>query len=181
GSLTTTLAPASASATACERPMPRPAPVTIATLPFRSGIDGSLFALVAVEVVGARDQQPLGDVALDACERAGGHVAGPDPRRELPLLGVVLRRQLRELSPDDAERVQRHEHPEARAVVVECGEDLAGEELRDRLRELVRRGALAHFTPCRSRSWQISYSTSAPRRPRTASSTLRSCPVRWRC
>src|SRR3954468_21005725 len=180
-SLTTTVAPAFASASACERPMPRPAPVTMATLPFKSGIDGSLFALVAAEVVGARDQQPVSDVGLDARERAGGHGAGPDLLCELALLGAVLGRQLRQLSPDDAERVQRHEHPEARAVVVERGEDLAGEELLDRLRELVRRRPLAHVTPCRSRRSQISYSTSAPRRPRTASSTLRSCPVRWRC
>jgi len=37
---------------------------------------------------------------------------------------------------------------EARTVVVEGGEDLAGEELLDRLRELVGRRTLAHATPC---------------------------------
>ena len=110
-----------------------------------------------------------------------GDVAGPDPRRELPLHGVVLRRQLPQLAPHDAERVERHERPEAEPVIVEGGEDLAGEELLDRLRELVRGGALAHVTPSFSSRWQISYSTSAPSRPRMASSTLRSCPDRWRC
>src|SRR5262249_54427172 len=95
-SLTTTFAPAEARASACERPIPRPAPVTIATLPLRSGIDGSLFG-VALEVGGARDAEARLDVRLHACERSGGHVAVPDPRRELPLFRVVLRRQLRQL------------------------------------------------------------------------------------
>src|SRR6185437_12346158 len=134
-SLTTTFAPACASASACERPIPRPAPVTIATFPLRSGIAGSLFARVAVEVVGARDPQSPLDVGPHAPERSLGDVARPDPPCELPLLGVVPRRQLGQLAPHDSERVQRDEQPEAQPVVGERGEDFAGEELLDRLGE----------------------------------------------
>src|SRR5262249_18204264 len=107
-------------------------------------------------------------------------VARPDPRCELALRGVVLGRQRVELPVDDPERVERDEHPEAEPVVVERGEDLPGEKLLNRLGELLRCRSLAHVTPFASRRWQISYSTSAPRRPRIASSTLRSWPVRWR-
>src|SRR5262249_31242940 len=113
-------------------------------------------------------------------QRPGRDVAGADPRGQLPLLHVVLARQLRELAPHDAERVQRHERAEAEPGIGERGEDLAGEELLDRRGELLRGGALAQSTPRCSSRRQISYSTSAPSRPRIASSTLRSCPVRWR-
>src|SRR4029077_11868881 len=126
-SLTTTFAPAVASASACERPIPRPAPVTIATLPLRSGIAGSLFVLaVALDVVRAREPQARLDVALHARECARGDVARADPRRQLPLPGVVLRRQPPELTPHDPECVERHERAEAEPGVVQGGEDLAG-------------------------------------------------------
>src|SRR5947209_4842230 len=177
-SLTTTLAPAAASASACERPMPRPAPVTIAPLPLRSGMTGSL---VPVQVARGVDLQPLGDIRLHARERARGDVIGANPSRELTLLGVVLARQLRQLAPHDAERVERDEGAEAQPLVVEPGEDLAREEFLDCLRQLVRGRPPAHVMPCRSSRSQISYSPSAPSRPRIASSTLRSCPVRCRC
>src|SRR5581483_6009623 len=131
---------------------------------------------VAVEVARARDLQSLLDARLHAGERARRDVAGADPCGELPLLGLVLGRQLRQLASHDPERVQRHERSEAASLVVERGEDLAREELLDRLRELVGCGSLAHVTPCFSRRWQISYSTSAPSLPRIASSTLRSWP-----
>src|ERR1700749_2537114 len=113
-------------------------------------------------------------------ERAGLDVAGADARRELAPFRVVLRRQRAEHAVDDPERIERNEHPKAQPVVVERGEDLGGEELLDRLGELLRGRPLAHVTPFASSRWQISYSTSAPRRPRIASSTLRSWPVRWR-
>src|SRR4029077_10957412 len=137
------------------------APVTIATLPLRSGIPGSLFVrAVPVEIVRARDAQPLRDVGLHARESSRGDVASADARGELTLLLVVLGGQFRQLPPDDAERVQRDEHPEARTVVVARGEDLAGEELLDCLDELLSGRTLAHVTPCLSSRSQISYSTS---------------------
>src|SRR5579871_6785460 len=175
-SLTTTFAPAVASASACERPIPRPAPVTIATFPLRSGMRERL---VPVEVTGRIDCEAPGYESLDTREGSGLDVACADALRELAQLGVVVLRKSAQLATEDAERVQRDEHPEAEPVVVERGKDLAGEELLDRLRQLVGRRA-PHVTPAFSSRWQISYSTSAPRRPRIASSTLRSWPVRCR-
>src|SRR5581483_8714190 len=132
--------------------MPRPAPVTIATLPLRSGTSRSL---VAVEVARRVDLQAPGDVGLDAGERAGLDRSGADRRGERALLRVVLRRQLRELAAEDPERVQCDEEPEAKPVVVERREDLAGEKLLNRLRQLFGGRAFAHsFVPRGGVAWR---------------------------
>src|SRR5581483_9594757 len=171
-SLTATLAPAAASATACARPIPRPAPVTIATFPLRSATRRSLVPLEGARRV---DAQARLDVGLDARERARFDVPGANAAGKLAPLGVVFRRQRVELAIDDRERIHGDEGTEAEPLVVEGGEDLAAEELGDRLGQLLCGRPLAHVANFSSR-WQISYSTSAPSRPRTASSTLRSCP-----
>src|SRR4029077_19177312 len=126
---------------------------------------------VAVEVTRAGDAQAGLDVRLDHGERPGRDVSGANARRERVPLRVVLGGKRLELAVDDAERVHRHERAGAQPGVGQGGEYVTAEDLADRLRNLLPGRPLAHRPTC-SRRWQISYSTSAPSRPRIASSTL---------
>ena len=76
-------------------------------------------------------------------KRPGRHVACADRARELALLRIVLDRQRRELAVDDPERVHRDEHAEAQPLIGQRRQDLAAEELLDRLGQLLRGRALA--------------------------------------
>ena len=85
----------------------------------------------------------------------------------------------RELTLEDAEAVGCDERAEPKPRIVERGKDLGIDELAHRRGELPQVRPVLH-QPRRSRRWSSSYSTSAASRPSTASSTLRSCPERWR-
>ena len=89
------------------------------------------------------------------------------------------RRTERELALEDAETVRGDNGAEAEPRILDGRQDLRLEELAHGLRELGGVRAVLH-QPARSRRSRSSYSTSAASRPSTASSTLRSCPERWR-
>src|SRR3954453_17560265 len=106
----------------------------------------------------------VGDFDLAACQPRHAH-----------LLVVHELRLPVELALQDGQRVDGDERAEARAVVGLLRRDLGLEELAHRVQQLGEARAVLHHATC-SRRCRTSYSTSAARRPRTASSTLRSSP-----
>src|SRR5207245_3382918 len=109
----------------------------------------------------------------------GDRFAPPEETGQRLDLTPYERGSERELALEDAEAVGRDERTEPKPRIVERGEDLGIDELAHRRGELRRMRSVLH-QPRRSRRWSSSYSTSAASRPSTASSTLRSCPERWR-